>query len=96
MPPPLTPQGQVAQPEPEKSFIEKYWMYMAGGLLVMSEFAFNIADPTLIQSSQCWLRHRVKKETRLLQQRIESRQIIGCPTPVVQSQFSAYGSDQIR
>jgi len=35
VPPPLTPQGQVAQPEPEKSFLEKYWMYMVGGLLVM-------------------------------------------------------------
>jgi len=34
-PPPLTPQGEVVQPEPEQSFLQKYWMYMVGALLVM-------------------------------------------------------------
>jgi len=34
-PPPLTPQGQVVVPEPEQNFIQKYWMYLLGVLLVM-------------------------------------------------------------
>jgi len=33
-PPPLTPQGEVVQPVPEKSFIRKYWMYIAALLLI--------------------------------------------------------------
>ncbi|KAJ2930228.1 hypothetical protein H1R20_g6897, partial [Candolleomyces eurysporus] len=28
-PPPLTPEGQVVQPVPEKSFFQKYWYYIA-------------------------------------------------------------------
>ncbi|KAF5344074.1 hypothetical protein D9758_008825 [Tetrapyrgos nigripes] len=28
-PPPLTPTGQPVQPVPEKSFLQKYWMYIA-------------------------------------------------------------------
>jgi len=35
LPPPLTPQGQVVTPEPEQGFIQKYWVYMVGALLVM-------------------------------------------------------------
>jgi hypothetical protein len=37
MPPPLTPQGQAVKPEPEQTFLQKYWMYIAGALLVMSK-----------------------------------------------------------
>jgi len=33
-PPPLTPQGEVVQPVPEKSFLQKYWMYIAALLLI--------------------------------------------------------------
>ena len=28
-PPPLTPEGQVVQPIPEKSWLQKYWFYIA-------------------------------------------------------------------
>jgi len=33
-PPPLTPQGEVVQPVPEKSFLQKYWMYIVALLLI--------------------------------------------------------------
>jgi len=33
-PPPLTPQGEVVRPLPEKSFLHKYWMYIAALLLI--------------------------------------------------------------
>ncbi|KIJ20282.1 hypothetical protein PAXINDRAFT_166380 [Paxillus involutus ATCC 200175] len=36
-PPPLTPQGEPIAPAPEKSFVQKYWIYMAivvGALLI--------------------------------------------------------------
>ncbi|KIL00594.1 hypothetical protein PAXRUDRAFT_821492 [Paxillus rubicundulus Ve08.2h10] len=36
-PPPLTPQGEPIAPVPEKSFVQKYWVYMAivlGALLI--------------------------------------------------------------
>jgi len=35
-PPPLNPQGQVISPPPEKSFLQKYWVYIAGLFLVIS------------------------------------------------------------
>jgi len=34
-PPPLTPQGEVVQPVPEKSFLQKYWMYIGALLLIL-------------------------------------------------------------
>ncbi|KDQ64651.1 hypothetical protein JAAARDRAFT_201958 [Jaapia argillacea MUCL 33604] len=34
-PPPLTPQGEVVQPIPEKSFIQKYWIYIVIALGAM-------------------------------------------------------------
>jgi hypothetical protein len=37
-PPPLTPEGQVATPEPEKTFIQKYWMYALAFMLVLGRF----------------------------------------------------------
>lgn len=33
--PQLTPQGDVQQPEPEKTFIQKYWIYMVGVLIAL-------------------------------------------------------------
>jgi hypothetical protein len=33
--PQLTPQGEVKQPEPEKTFIQKYWIYMVGVLIAL-------------------------------------------------------------
>ncbi|KAF9534192.1 hypothetical protein CPB83DRAFT_889197 [Crepidotus variabilis] len=32
-PPPISPEGQVVEPVPEKSFLQKYWMYMVGLLI---------------------------------------------------------------
>ncbi|CAA7259883.1 unnamed protein product [Cyclocybe aegerita] len=34
-PPPLTPEGEVVKPVPEKSFLQKYWMYIAAFALVI-------------------------------------------------------------
>jgi len=34
-PPPVTPAGQTIQPVPEKSFIQKYWMYIATAFVVL-------------------------------------------------------------
>ncbi|KAG7096804.1 hypothetical protein E1B28_004213 [Marasmius oreades] len=34
-PPPLTPEGKPAEPVPEKSFIQKYWMYIAAALVAL-------------------------------------------------------------
>ncbi|KAF8591430.1 hypothetical protein K439DRAFT_1402033 [Ramaria rubella] len=34
-PPQLSPKGEPIQPEPEKSFIQKYWMYIALGLVTL-------------------------------------------------------------
>lgn len=34
-PPPFTPQGEVVKPVPEKSFIQKYWMYIAALVLIL-------------------------------------------------------------
>jgi len=33
-PPPLSPEGEVVTPVPEKSFIQKYWMYIGAIVLV--------------------------------------------------------------
>ncbi|PPQ83274.1 hypothetical protein CVT25_004013 [Psilocybe cyanescens] len=35
-PPPLTPEGEVVKPVPEKSFIQKYWMYMVAVVLILA------------------------------------------------------------
>jgi len=34
-PPPLTPEGEVMKPQPEKTFLQKYWMYIGGFVLVL-------------------------------------------------------------
>ncbi|PBL02341.1 hypothetical protein ARMGADRAFT_1005736 [Armillaria gallica] len=35
-PPPLTPQGEPVQPPEEKSFFQKYWMYIAAVLIALT------------------------------------------------------------
>ncbi|OCH94053.1 hypothetical protein OBBRIDRAFT_801407 [Obba rivulosa] len=35
VPPPLTPEGKAAVPPPEKSFIQKYWVYIVIALLAL-------------------------------------------------------------
>ncbi|KAL0563768.1 hypothetical protein V5O48_018295 [Marasmius crinis-equi] len=35
VPPPLTPEGKPVEPVPEKSFIQKYWMYIAAALIAL-------------------------------------------------------------
>lgn len=37
-PPPLTPEGEVVKPVPEKTFIQKYWMYIGALVLIIREF----------------------------------------------------------
>lgn len=34
-PPPLNPQGQVEPPVPEKTFLQKYWVYIVVGLIAL-------------------------------------------------------------
>jgi len=34
-PPPLTPEGEVMKPQPEKTFLQKYWMYIGGFVLIL-------------------------------------------------------------
>lgn len=42
-PPPLTPEGQVVQPIPEKSWFQKYWFYIAIFFFALSAFiSFSI------------------------------------------------------
>ena len=36
-PPPLTAEGKVVTPPPEKSFIQKYWMYFAIAFLAVGQ-----------------------------------------------------------
>ena len=38
-PPPLTPEGQVVTPEPEKTFIQKYWVYILAFMVVLGQFS---------------------------------------------------------
>lgn len=53
-PPPITPAGQPIQPVPEKSFIQKYWMYMATIVVVLSTYLLqrtlqrNLISPFLV------------------------------------------------
>jgi len=35
-PPPLTPEGKVVVPEPEKSFIQKYWVYALAFVVILA------------------------------------------------------------
>ncbi|PPQ99030.1 hypothetical protein CVT24_003590 [Panaeolus cyanescens] len=37
-PPAISAEGEVVKPPPEKSFIQKYWMYMVAFLLVVREY----------------------------------------------------------
>ena len=53
-PPPFTPEGEVVQPVPEKSFIQKYWMYIAALLLILRT-SFVQFSPSL--TSNLRLRH---------------------------------------
>ncbi|KAI3612223.1 hypothetical protein WG66_012211 [Moniliophthora roreri] len=34
-PPPLTPKGEPVKPEPEKSFLQKYWMYILAAVVAL-------------------------------------------------------------
>ena len=45
-PPPLTPEGQVVTPEPEKTFIQKYWIYIVGFMIVIGQYN-NLYLPSL-------------------------------------------------
>lgn len=38
-PPPLTPEGQVVTPEPEKSFLQKYWIYILAFFVFLGQFS---------------------------------------------------------
>ncbi|KAF9645667.1 hypothetical protein BDM02DRAFT_3119810 [Thelephora ganbajun] len=38
-PPPLTPEGKVATPEPEKSFTQKYWVYIVALMVILGQFS---------------------------------------------------------
>lgn len=38
-PPPLTPEGQVITPEPEKSFLQKYWIYILALMAFLGQFS---------------------------------------------------------
>lgn len=44
MPPPLTPQGEKIVPVPEKSFIQKYWLYGAVVIGAMCKSLFYEID----------------------------------------------------
>jgi hypothetical protein len=46
-PPPLTPQGTIAQPEPEKSLIQKYWVYVAVALIALREWLEFCCPPVV-------------------------------------------------
>ena len=48
-PPPLTPQGAPVKPEPEKNFLQKYWLYIAMGFIALR------ASPRSHLSSSCLL-----------------------------------------
>ncbi|KAG8809590.1 hypothetical protein FRC17_003373 [Serendipita sp. 399] len=39
VPPPLTLEGKPVEPEVEKTFIQKYWMHLIGGFLLISLLA---------------------------------------------------------
>ncbi|EEB88262.1 hypothetical protein MPER_13999, partial [Moniliophthora perniciosa FA553] len=34
-PPPLTPKGEPVQSEPEKPFLQKYWMYILAAVIAL-------------------------------------------------------------
>ncbi|KDR83612.1 hypothetical protein GALMADRAFT_56494, partial [Galerina marginata CBS 339.88] len=34
-PPPITPEGEIVKPVPEKTFIQKYWMYIGAVVLIV-------------------------------------------------------------
>jgi len=42
-PPPLTPEGQVVTPEPEKTFLQKYWIYILAVMVVLGQFSPPLA-----------------------------------------------------
>jgi hypothetical protein len=37
-PPPLTPEGKVVVPEPEKSLVQKYWVYALAFVVILGQF----------------------------------------------------------
>ena len=43
-PPPLTPEGQVVTPEPEKSFLQKYWFYILAVMVVLGQSSPPLAS----------------------------------------------------
>lgn len=36
-PPPLTPEGKVVAPEPEKTFLQKYWVYILAFMVILGQ-----------------------------------------------------------
>jgi len=52
-PPPLTPEGQVVTPEPEKSFIQKYWIYILAVMVVLGQFSFCPPEHGLTWRGTC-------------------------------------------
>lgn len=53
-PPALTPEGEVVQPPIQKSFLQKYWLYMVGFLLVFCKpnpyhFLKFVLHPAVVQ-----------------------------------------------
>lgn len=51
-PPPLTPEGKVVTPEPERSFIQKYWVYVLGFVVILGQFT-SLA-PLFAPSEMTW------------------------------------------
>ena len=69
VPPPVTAEGKPVEPPREKSFLEKYWMYIAIALVAMGKPAvcirpkalLTLAAPRTHQSSH---RRRLKRRQR--------------------------------
>jgi hypothetical protein len=45
-PPQLTPQGEIKQPEPEKSFLQKYWIFIAGIVIALRTLSCRTVHET--------------------------------------------------
>lgn len=43
-PPPLTAEGKVAEPVPEKSFLQKYWIYLVVAVIALGK---SLSPPLL-------------------------------------------------
>src|SRR6266540_2567881 len=65
-PPALTPEGEVVQPPIPKSFLQKYWLYIVGFLLVFCKpNPYNFLKIILqLSVVQCWLPQKSPKLQR--------------------------------